>query len=138
MNEHSAPEQFDVTAVLKGAAAAILLEMALGFSSGLCFFVLALAHVITEDTISHSIALPIIGFAASIVPDLIGGFVAARAAGHGELKHAFVTGLLLLVFAGLSHVVLSESALGWSDGAYFLLIVPITVLGGRLGSASTE
>jgi len=124
-------ERFDVVAVAKGAATAILLDLAIGFSWGLCAFILVLATGISADAISHSIALPIIGFAVSILPDFIGGFVTARAAGRGELKHAFVTGLVLLVFAGLSRAVLSDSPFGWSDGAYFLLILPITVLGGR-------
>ncbi len=132
---NSTPEEFDVTAIAKGVVTAILLGFAVGFLWGLCGIAAVLA---TGNAVSDSIALRILGFAVSILPNLIGGFVAARAVGHGELKHAFVTGLVLLVFTGLSDVVLSDSAFGWTDGAYLLVIVPITVLGGRLGSASTE
>ena len=135
MNQNSASNRFDTAAVAKGAATAILLAMAIGFSVGLFAFPLAFATDISAEAISNSIALHVVGFAVSILPDLIGGFVAARAAGHDELKHAFATGLVLLIFDGLLQLAFSDSALTWTDGAYFLLIVPMTVLGGYFGSA---
>lgn len=72
----------------------------------------------------------------SIVISLIAGFLAAFVAGENR-KAPFALGILLLLFGLMVQVMVWSYMPLWYHAAFLLLLVPITVIGGKLRSRAT-
>jgi putative membrane protein (TIGR04086 family) len=118
--------------VLKGVVAAILV----GFVT--CVPVGLVGAFLASCAESIPVALPIVILLVPLIAYVCGGYVAARAAEHSELKHAFATGLILLTVLGPVYWGIRWPFLAWWDGLYPLLIIPSTLLGGRIGTPKTS
>ena len=132
MKEFDCPRKLDLSAVLKGAATAIVLGLVFAFVCGLIGFVVILTTGISAEAISSSILLAILGFVVGFLPDLIGGYVTACDAGYAAVKHGLATGVVLLICSAVFQLLFVDSPFTWLGGIYFLLVVPVTALGGFL------
>ena len=65
--------------------------------------------------------------------ELLAGYITARLAIRRPLTHAFVLSLIMLVTSGAIAVMTWDAALAWSHVVTLTLIVPVILLGGKLG-----
>jgi hypothetical protein len=65
--------------------------------------------------------------------ELFAGYVTARLAIRKPLTHAFVLSLIMLVTSGAIAVMTWDAALAWYHIITLVLIVPVILLGGKLG-----
>lgn len=92
---------------------------------------------------SGSIGFQIMDIVGSLLPPLLGGYVAARVAKTSELLHAFVVGLLSVLTA-ISFALMipllgwTELKWVWSDLIYWFLFIPSALLGGYLRTAAMK
>ena len=75
--------------------------------------------------------LLIIGLLRSVIFSLISGFVAASIAGENA-KSTLGLGVLLLLFGAVVQIVYWNYVPLWYNIPFLLLLVPMTVLGGKL------
>ena len=75
--------------------------------------------------------LLIIGLLRSVIFSLISGFVAASIAGENA-KSTLGLGVLLLLFGAVVQIVYWNYVPIWYNIPFLLLLVPMTVLGGKL------
>lgn len=72
--------------------------------------------------------------AYSVVLSLVSGWLSARAAGRSAVKHAVITGVLLLIVGVLVQISVWEQMPLWYHIPFLAAIVPANLMGARLGA----
>ena len=122
-------QKVDTTAVLKAVVIAFVVGLAIGAAVGFVGCGLAIAGVLTDDAVEDSIILHGFIFCLGLLPNVIGGYLAARFAGRNEILNGVVAGTALLAITGLFYLFPDDDPFTFMDGVALCLIVPLAVGG---------
>ena len=134
MRRDSDSQKLDWGAVIKGLAVSIAIGVGMGVALGLAGLGLAFGTSVDVSGLADSAPFHAFAVVVSLVPGLIGAYVAARDADHSQIRHAIATGLALLTLDVLCRFAFLDLPRSCSDFVYLLLIVPNAALGGWIAT----
>ena len=119
----------DTAAVVKAVIIAFVMSLAIGATVGFVGGGLIVAGVLTGDAIENSIMLHAFIFCFGLLPNVIGGYLAARFAGQNEILNGLVAGTALLAITGLFYLFPDYDPFTFMDGIALFLTVPLAAAG---------
>ncbi len=87
---------------------------------------------VTTDTMALGFYL-----VASVAASLLAGLAAARIAGAPKTRWVWITAIVLLATGVPVQLLTWDQTPLWFNIAFLVLLVPVTILGGRLGGSHT-
>jgi fructose-specific phosphotransferase system IIC component len=121
--------RLDASAICKAVVVAFVVGLAIGAMVGFVGFGLVMSDVLTDDMIENSIVLHGFIFCLGLLPDVIGGYLAAAFAGRNYLVHGVVAGTALLAISGVFYLFPDDDPFTLMDGIALLLTVPLAAVG---------
>jgi hypothetical protein len=99
---------------------------------GAGFFAIQVLGLGADLAIGSKVPLTVrLGYIAAF--ELLAGYITARLAIRKPLTHAFVLSLIMLATSGAIAMMTWDAALAWYHVVTLVLIVPVILLGGKLG-----
>jgi hypothetical protein len=99
---------------------------------GAGFFAIQVLGLGADIVIGSKVPLTVrLGYIAAF--ELLAGYITARLAVRRPLTHALVLSLIMLATSGAIAVMTWDAALAWYHVVTLVLIVPVILLGGKLG-----